>query len=59
MPTLAIGVAKKLVHNVIDKDLEANFQATAYAYHLLSHTDDYGEGVAAFEEKREPRFSGR
>jgi 2-(1,2-epoxy-1,2-dihydrophenyl)acetyl-CoA isomerase len=59
MPTMAIGVIKKMVHNVTDAGMEQTFQISTSAYHMLSHTEDYGEGVAAFQEKREPDFNGR
>jgi 2-(1,2-epoxy-1,2-dihydrophenyl)acetyl-CoA isomerase len=59
MPTMAIGVIKKMVHNVTDGELESQFQISTAAYHMLSHTEDYAEGVAAFQEKREPVFKGR
>jgi 2-(1,2-epoxy-1,2-dihydrophenyl)acetyl-CoA isomerase len=59
MPTMAVGAVKQMVHHVTDRGLSEQFQISAYGYHLLSHTEDYGEGVAAFEERREPRFEGR
>lgn len=59
MPTMAIGVAKQMVHSVTDVGLGDRFAVSTYAYHLLSHTDDYAEGVKSFEDRREPRFEGK
>jgi 2-(1,2-epoxy-1,2-dihydrophenyl)acetyl-CoA isomerase len=59
MPTVAIGVVKKMVHTVTDRELETQFQISTHAYHLLKHTEDHAEGVAAFQESREPVFRGR
>jgi 2-(1,2-epoxy-1,2-dihydrophenyl)acetyl-CoA isomerase len=58
MPTMAIGMVKKMVHSVTDAELESQFQVSTSSYHLLSATEDYREGVRAFEEKREPVFKG-
>jgi 2-(1,2-epoxy-1,2-dihydrophenyl)acetyl-CoA isomerase len=59
LPTAAIGMTKRLLERSAfttlteQLELEAQLQAAAAA------TDDFAEGVSAFLEKREARFSGR
>jgi 2-(1,2-epoxy-1,2-dihydrophenyl)acetyl-CoA isomerase len=59
LPTRAIGMTKRLLDHAPlvtlgeQLELEAQLQAAAAA------SEDFPEGVAAFLEKRDPRFSGR
>jgi 2-(1,2-epoxy-1,2-dihydrophenyl)acetyl-CoA isomerase len=57
-PTLAFGMAKRqfeLAANLpFDQFLEAEFSMQP----VMSRTDDHEEGIAAFKEKRKPRFRG-
>jgi 2-(1,2-epoxy-1,2-dihydrophenyl)acetyl-CoA isomerase len=59
LPTRGIALSKRLFdhahHNTLDEQLELEAQLQAVA----TRTDDFAEGVAAFLEKREPRFEGR
>ena len=59
MPTRGIALSKRLFdhaeHTTLDEQLELEAQLQAVA----TRTDDFSEGVAAFLEKREPRFEGR
>jgi 2-(1,2-epoxy-1,2-dihydrophenyl)acetyl-CoA isomerase len=57
-PTRAIGYAKRLINDAEDASLESSMAMEAGFQELAGRTDDHAEGVAAFGEKREPRFVG-
>ena len=58
-PTLAIRAIKRLVRDGLAGDLRTNLDRAAATYGVLSGTDDHREAVAAFREKRRPRYRGR
>ncbi len=58
-PTRAIGWTKRLINQSEDAPLPEALAAEAAHQELAGRTEDHAEGVAAFGEKREPRFSGR
>jgi 2-(1,2-epoxy-1,2-dihydrophenyl)acetyl-CoA isomerase len=58
-PTRAIGLAKRLVNAAEDATLDDSMAVEASLQELAGRTEDHAEGVAAFTEKREPRFVGR
>jgi 2-(1,2-epoxy-1,2-dihydrophenyl)acetyl-CoA isomerase len=58
-PTRAIGYAKRLINAAEDGTLLESLALEAQLQDLAGRTDDHAEGVAAFAEKREPRFVGR
>jgi 2-(1,2-epoxy-1,2-dihydrophenyl)acetyl-CoA isomerase len=58
-PTRAIALAKRLINHAEDAPLEASLAMEAGLQELAGRTEDHAEGVAAFGEKREPRFVGR
>lgn len=59
MPTGAIGMTKRLFDRAPESTLEEQLELEAQLQSAATKTDDFREGVAAFLEKREPRFSGR
>ncbi len=58
-PTAAIGLTKRLLNAAEDATLPEVLAAEAALQELAGRTDDHAEGVAAFGEKRDPRFAGR
>ncbi len=58
-PTRAIGLAKRAINHAEDALLAESLAMEAALQELAGRTDDHAEGVAAFSEKREPRFIGR
>jgi 2-(1,2-epoxy-1,2-dihydrophenyl)acetyl-CoA isomerase len=58
-PTVALGLTKSLLHTGRAAALEAHLRDEAFAMELSSRSEDFREGLAAFREKRSPKFSGR
>ncbi len=58
-PTVALGLAKSLLHSGRSSHLEAHLSDEAFALELSSRTEDFREGMAAFREKRDATFQGR
>lgn len=56
--TRALGATKTLLHHALEVDLERLLELEAQAQSLLWHTADHREAIAAFREKRSPRFTG-
>ena len=58
-PTRAFGLAKRAVNAGLCGSLEAALENEARLQEIAGKTRDHNEGLAAFLEKREPRFEGR
>ena len=56
-PRDALSATKRLVRGSLDRTLSEQLQAEAASFGRLSATDDFVEGVAAFLEKRQARYS--
>jgi enoyl-CoA hydratase len=56
---LAVRQAKKAIHTGLQMELKSAFLFELEAYNRLIPTEDRREGIAAFNEKRKPRFKGR
>jgi E-phenylitaconyl-CoA hydratase len=56
---LAVQAAKELAIRSRDLDLTSGLRMEQLFLRMLQESDDIQEGVAAFKEKRPPRFQGR
>jgi 2-(1,2-epoxy-1,2-dihydrophenyl)acetyl-CoA isomerase len=54
----AIALTKRALNRSWDATLEESLEYEAYLQGIAGATDDHREGLAAFVEKRPPRFSG-
>jgi 2-(1,2-epoxy-1,2-dihydrophenyl)acetyl-CoA isomerase len=59
MPTRAIAMTKRLLDHAETATLEQQLEREAQLQAAATQTEDFREGVAAFLEKRQPRFAGR
>lgn len=58
LPTLALGLTKRLLNQSLNNDLTSQLQAEGNLQIQASESHDFKEGVAAFVEKRKPEFKG-
>jgi len=59
MPPVAVVAAKAAVNRAEELSLEAGLEFERRSFYLLFDTEDQDEGMAAFAEKRAPRWKGR
>lgn len=58
-PALAVRLAKEAVQRAYELPLSEGLDAERKVFALLASSHDRNEGIAAFLEKRPPRFQGR
>jgi 2-(1,2-epoxy-1,2-dihydrophenyl)acetyl-CoA isomerase len=58
-PTVALGLIRRLARNAQGLSLSDALAAERDAQREAGHTHDFANAVAAFLQKREPRFEGR
>jgi 2-(1,2-epoxy-1,2-dihydrophenyl)acetyl-CoA isomerase len=59
LPTRGVGMTKRLFDHADGATLEEQLEYEAQLQSAATKTEDFREGVAAFLEKREPKFMGR
>lgn len=58
-PTKAIGLMKKMLNRSFNSSLETMLEYEGYCQEIAGSSADNKEGVAAFNEKRKPQFTGK
>jgi 2-(1,2-epoxy-1,2-dihydrophenyl)acetyl-CoA isomerase len=58
-PTRALGLSKRLLNESFETDLADSLEREAAYQSLATTSGDLAEGMAAFKERRDPRFTGR
>ncbi len=56
MSALALKTIKRVLNTTYDSGLAAGLEIEGHAYEKLRESEDYREGIAAFTEKRKPKF---
>ncbi|EEA04475.1 Enoyl-CoA hydratase/isomerase [Burkholderia sp. H160] len=57
-PTRSFGVIKQLLRNSLDRNLNSQLEAERLGFRQCATTNDFKEGVVAFQQRRTPLFSG-
>ncbi|HLH00883.1 MAG TPA: enoyl-CoA hydratase-related protein [Bryobacteraceae bacterium] len=58
-PPIAIRIAKRMMYKQLSMTLDNALEDAAMATLIANYTEDVKEGIAAFHEKRKPRFQGK
>ena len=58
-PTLALGSIRSMVWSAMDATFDGQLDDESIRQRAASRSEDFREGMAAFTQKRSPRFAGR
>ncbi len=56
--TKAVGLIKRMLNRSFESSLDQMLEQEMYCQEIAGNSKDYQEGVAAFNEKRKPQFTG-
>jgi len=59
MSPLALKTIKRVLATAYDSGIGVGLEIEGHAYEKLRQTEDYREGIAAFSEKRKPKFKDK
>jgi 2-(1,2-epoxy-1,2-dihydrophenyl)acetyl-CoA isomerase len=57
-PTRSLGLSKRLLNTSFESDLPSSLELEAYFQEIATSSPDLVEGMAAFREKRDAKFTG-
>jgi 2-(1,2-epoxy-1,2-dihydrophenyl)acetyl-CoA isomerase len=57
-PTMAIGLSKRLLNRSLASDIETCLEEESLVQTVVAQSEDLREGMAAFVERRQPKFKG-
>lgn len=58
-PTASIGLIKKMLQKALVNTLDEQLELEAQYQEIAGRSEDYKEGIAAFNQKRKPVFKGK
>jgi 2-(1,2-epoxy-1,2-dihydrophenyl)acetyl-CoA isomerase len=58
-PTVSLGLTKWMLQTAAEHTLDQHLRDEAFAMELSSRSEDFREGLQAFVDKRDPKFTGR
>jgi len=58
-PTKAIGLIKRMLNRSFSSSLDDMLDMEKHGQEIAGRTEDYKEGVLAFNEKRNPVYKGK
>ena len=59
MPTMGFGLYKRAINQTFDNTLDEQLELEAELQTIAGNSGDHNEGVAAFLEKRKPKYTGK